>query len=1218
MSSIDQFVHLHVHTQYSLLDGANKIDPLMRKAKEYQMPAIAMTDHGNLFGAIEFYQAAKKHGVKPIIGCEVYITPRSRFERQDLYFAGEGAHQGKKINNASFHLILLAQDAVGYQNLLRIVSLSHLEGFYYRPRIDFDLLSRYRQGIIALSGCLKGQIAYMLTRGDEDRAYATAGLFKDLFGAENYFLEIQGNGLEDQRIANREIIGLSKKMGIPLVATNDCHYLEREDAVPHDILLCLQTGKTLEDPARLKFGSHEFYLKSPQEMVRSFEELPEAILNTLEIADRVNLDLDLNAVHMPPYKMEGEGLGATTVPELFVRASHEGLLARFEELSLGEEDRALYLERLEREIRVIQKMGYEGYFLIVWDFIKKAREMGIPVGPGRGSAAGSLVAYSLRITNIEPIRFGLLFERFLNPERVSLPDIDVDFCMNRRGEVIQYVVQKYGMDRVAMIATFGTMGAKGSIRDVGRVLGMSYAEVDKVAKMIPNSLEMTLEKALKETPELQALLDRDPRIEELFSLSRKLEGITRHSSIHAAGVVISQNPLTEYVPLMKGANGEIVTQFTKDDVEKVGLVKFDFLGLTTLTLIQGAEQRIWKHTPEFSIDRIPLDDPKTYKLLSEGRSLGIFQLESRGMTDLIVKMQPETFEDLIALLALYRPGPINSGMVDDFIKRKKNPREIQYEFPELEPVLRETYGVIVYQEQVMQIANVLAGFSLGEADLLRRAMGKKKPEEMDKMRNKFVEGSIRKGFPKDKSEHVFDLMAYFAGYGFNKSHSAAYALISYQTAYLKAHYPVELWAALLTNALDDTEKIGVFLVGAKEMGISVLPPDINQSELDFLIFPEAQILFGLGAVKNVGKQAVDVILENRASEGVFKDFPDFLRRISGKRVNRRVIEALIRAGAFRSLEIRRSVAMESLDDLLVWAEKQKSGKPSPQKSLFKEYAEPDATHPPVKDVPEWDERTLLQEERNALGFYLTSHPMAQYGDLIGKLDCKTTRSLEFVSDGEMVRVFGVIGSVREVKTRKGDKMAQFTLLDIEGSIESVLFPDMYAKSQSLLVPDIPLLVTGTLERNDFGSKIRAVRVESLDQAMETFYQTVAVHLQSEGLTKADLFDLKSILKQYPGPVPAILELKIMSRPYPVAVISLHLNVSPSDTFVRAVESRFGEGAVSRREDMDPDLRNYLVGLKKKNGAPSEGGRPEQKRADEKMTGEKRPDSRSWKEEFPVI
>lgn len=1187
MSSTDQFVHLHVHTQYSLLDGANKIEPMLRKAQALNMPAIAMTDHGNLFGAIEFFQAAKKYGVKPIIGCEVYITPRSRFERQDLYFAGEGPHQGKKINNASFHLILLAQNLTGYRNLLRIVSLSHLEGFYYRPRIDFELLSRHHEGLIALSGCLKGQIAYMLTRGDADRAVATAGLFREIFGPENYFFEIQGNGLEDQRVANREIIELSKKLSIPLVATNDCHYLEKEDAVPHDILLCLQTGKTLADPARLRFGSHEFYLKTPQEMIRTFDELPEAVTNTLEIAGRVDLSIDLNTVHMPSYHLEESMISVTTVPELFVRTSQEGLVSRFEETGLSLDQRPHYLERLEREIRVIQKMGYEGYFLIVWDFIRKAREMGIPVGPGRGSAAGSLVAWSLRITNIDPIRFGLLFERFLNPERVSLPDIDIDFCMNRRGEVIQYVVERYGMDRVAMIATFGTMGAKGSIRDVGRVLGMSYAEVDKVAKMIPNSLDMTLEKALEENPDLRGLLEKDPRMEELFSLSRKLEGITRHSSIHAAGVVISREPLMEHVPLMKGANGEIVTQFTKDDVEKVGLVKFDFLGLTTLTLIQGAEDRIRKHTPDFSIDRIPLDDVRTYRLLSEGRTLGIFQLESRGMTDLIIKMQPETFEDLIALLALYRPGPINSGMVDDFIKRKKNPREIRYELPELEPVLRETYGVIVYQEQVMQIANVLAGFSLGEADLLRRAMGKKKPEEMAKMQDKFVEGAISKGFPREKAAYVFELMAYFAGYGFNKSHSAAYALISYQTAFLKAHYPVELWAALLTNALDDTEKIGIFLVGAKEMQIEVLPPDINESDFDFVIQPGARILFGLGAVKNVGKQAVDAILENRNTEGPFQDFPDFLKRINGKKVNRRVIEALIRAGAFRSLNIRRSVAMESLDELLLWAEKQKNGKPSLQKSLFSDYQMSDTGTPPVRDLPEWDERMLLREEKNALGFYLTSHPMARYGDLILKLDSRTTRSLESVPDGETVRVFGVVGGIREVKTKKGDKMAQLTVLDMEGSIEAVLFPDIYGKVQNELQTDLPLLITGPIERNDFGSKIRVTRVDTVDQALEALYQTVVIRLQSDGMGKQDLLDLKGILLGYPGSVPAVLELKVMIRPYPVAVIGLHLNVSPSEDLVRALTNRFGQQAVVCKEEMDPDLRNYLVGLKARNTAAPE-------------------------------
>ncbi len=1184
MSSIDRFVHLHVHTQYSLLDGANKIPPLMKKVRETGMQAVAMTDHGNLFGAIEFYQAARKEGIKPIIGCEVYITPRSRHERREIHFMGEGPHHGRKINNASFHLILLAQNEIGYKNLLKIVSLSHIEGFYFRPRVDFELLSRYHEGIIALSGCLKGQIAYMLTRGDDETAYATAGVFQDIFGKENFFLEVQANGLDDQVRANREIIKMARAMDLPLVATNDCHYLEREDSTPHDILLCLQTGKTLSEPNRLRFGSDEFYIKTPQEMIESFRELPEAISNTLHVADMIDLKLDLQTTHMPDYKIDAGEFPEMSVKDLFVQKTLEGLLERFSESSFSEEEKALYRERLDLEISVIARMGYEGYFMIVWDFIRKAREMGIPVGPGRGSAAGSLVAYSLRITNIDPIRFGLLFERFLNPERVSLPDIDIDFCMNRRGEVIDYVVKKYGEDRVSMIATFGTMGAKGSIRDVGRVLSMPYSEVDKVAKMIPNALEMTLEKALGENPELKSLVEKDQRIQDLFTLSMKLEGITRHSSIHAAGVVISKDSLLEHVPLMRGSDGEIVTQFTKDDVEKVGLVKFDFLGLTTLTLIQDAVRRIHERHPDFSIERIPLDDRETYELLSHGKTLGIFQLESRGMTDLIIKMQPENFEDLIALLALYRPGPINSGMVDDFIKRKKNPKEIIYELPELEPVLKETYGVIVYQEQVMKIANILGGFSLGESDLLRRAMGKKKPEEMEKMKDKFVLGAKGLGFPVKKAEQIFDLMAYFAGYGFNKSHSAAYALISYQTAYLKAHYPLELWAALLTNALDDTEKIGVFLVGAKDMGITVMAPDINESEFDFSLREGSRILFGLGAVKNVGKQAVDAIIEMRNESGPFKDFQDFIRRIEGKKVNRRVVEALIRAGVFRSLGIKRSVAMEALDPLLDWAEKAKQSKKSPMVSLFKEFTVDPETPPELPDIPEWDERTLLKEEREALGFYLTSHPMANYGDLIQKLSTKTTGELDSLPEGSIIGVFGVVSSLKIIRTKKGDRMAQCLLIDLEGSIEVVLFPDIFQTIESRLDADIPLLVSGSLERNDFGTKIRATRVDTLDDIMKNLYCAVILRLQSDGLSTQDMLDMKGLVDRFPGKIPAIVEIDIMTEPASCCWLAgKKLQLNPTDEFIRSVTDRFGEGSATRLEVLPKELSDFMIQKRREEG-----------------------------------
>ena len=1184
MSSIDRFVHLHVHTQYSLLDGANKIPPLMKKVRETGMQAVAMTDHGNLFGAIEFYQAARKEGIKPIIGCEVYITPRSRHERREIHFMGEGPHHGRKINNASFHLILLAQNEIGYKNLLKIVSLSHIEGFYFRPRVDFELLSRYHEGIIALSGCLKGQIAYMLTRGDDETAYATAGVFQDIFGKENFFLEVQANGLDDQVRANREIIKMARAMDLPLVATNDCHYLEREDSTPHDILLCLQTGKTLSEPNRLRFGSDEFYIKTPQEMIESFRELPEAISNTLHVADMIDLKLDLQTTHMPDYKIDVGEFPEMSVKDLFVQKTLEGLLERFSESSFSEEEKALYRERLDLEISVIARMGYEGYFMIVWDFIRKAREMGIPVGPGRGSAAGSLVAYSLRITNIDPIRFGLLFERFLNPERVSLPDIDIDFCMNRRGEVIDYVVKKYGEDRVSMIATFGTMGAKGSIRDVGRVLSMPYSEVDKVAKMIPNALEMTLEKALGENPELKSLVEKDQRIQDLFTLSMKLEGITRHSSIHAAGVVISKDSLLEHVPLMRGSDGEIVTQFTKDDVEKVGLVKFDFLGLTTLTLIQDAVRRIHERHPDFSIERIPLDDRETYELLSHGKTLGIFQLESRGMTDLIIKMQPENFEDLIALLALYRPGPINSGMVDDFIKRKKNPKEIIYELPELEPVLKETYGVIVYQEQVMKIANILGGFSLGESDLLRRAMGKKKPEEMEKMKDKFVLGAKGLGFPVKKAEQIFDLMAYFAGYRFNKSHSAAYALISYQTAYLKAHYPLELWAALLTNALDDTEKIGVFLVGAKDMGITVMAPDINESEFDFSLREGSRILFGLGAVKNVGKQAVDAIIEMRNESGPFKDFQDFIRRIEGKKVNRRVVEALIRAGVFRSLGIKRSVAMEALDPLLDWAEKAKQSKKSPMVSLFKEFTVDPETPPELPDIPEWDERTLLKEEREALGFYLTSHPMANYGDLIQKLSTKTTGELDSLPEGSIIGVFGVVSSLKIIRTKKGDRMAQCLLIDLEGSIEVVLFPDIFQTIESRLDADIPLLVSGSLERNDFGTKIRATRVDTLDDIMKNLYCAVILRLQSDGLSTQDMLDMKGLVDRFPGKTPAIVEIDIMTEPASCCWLAgKKLQLNPTDEFIRSVTDRFGEGSATRLEVLPKELSDFMIQKRREEG-----------------------------------
>ncbi|HET8760924.1 MAG TPA: DNA polymerase III subunit alpha, partial [Nitrospiria bacterium] len=907
-----EFVHLHVHTQYSLLDGANRIDRLVNQVAGFHMPAIAMTDHGNLFGAIEFYMAAKKAGVKPIIGCEMYLAPQSRLSRdaggeQDDSF--ETGNAGK--HTPYYHLIVLAQDEVGYKNLMKLVSLAHLEGFYYKPRVDKELLARHSQGLLATSGCLRGEIPFLLNQGLRDEAVKAAGTFQDIFGKENFFIEVQENGLEQQNRVNRDLVEMGRKLNIPLVATNDCHYLERQDAKAHDVLLCLQTGKTLQDPNRMRFSTEELYVKSPDDMARLFSELPDAVKQTVAIAERCNLKLDLGTFHLPHY----------AVPDGTTREAHmehlavAGLRERLTRLTPDAATAAMYEQRLRDELAMINAMGYAGYFLIVWDIINFARTRGIPVGPGRGSAAGSLAAYALQITDIDPIRYGLIFERFLNPERVSLPDIDMDFCMDRRGEVIDYVTQKYGTDHVAQIITFGTMAAKAAIRDVGRVLDVPYAEVDKVAKLVPTTLNITLDEAIAQEPKLKELSDTDPKINELLSLAKALEGITRHASTHAAGVVISKAPLTEHVPLYRGVNGETVTQFAMTEIEKIGLVKFDFLGLRTLTVIDHALKILNERRPDqppLMAADIALDDAKTYELLGTGQTTGIFQLESSGMRDLLVKMRPERFEDLIAILALYRPGPIGSGMLDDFIKRKRGQTKIQYELPELEDLLKETYGVIVYQEQVMKIANRLAGFSLGDADLLRRAMGKKLPEEMEKQKALFIAGATKNGFDPKKAEKIFDLMAYFAGYGFNKSHSAAYALITYQTAYLKAHHPLEFMAALLTSEMGNEDKIVQYIGECRAMGIAILPPDVNESEQVFTIADQA-IRFGLVAVKNVGAGAIESVLNARAEHGRFRSLAHFCREVDLRKVNRRVIESLIKCGAFASTGARRAQLMDALD-----------------------------------------------------------------------------------------------------------------------------------------------------------------------------------------------------------------------------------------------------------------------------------------------------------------
>ncbi|MDR0478018.1 MAG: DNA polymerase III subunit alpha, partial [Desulfobulbaceae bacterium] len=896
------FTHLHVHSQYSLLDGSIRIANLLEKCQEFGMDAVALTDHGAMFGALEFYVKAKKAQIKPIVGCEFYVAPGDRRDRKAI------------DGQVAFHLVLLAMNADGYHNLMKLASIAQTEGFYYRPRIDMETLAAYSDNLLALSACLHGHVPYLIAQGDLDGARAKAREFQKIFGDRFYF-ELQENGLREQRAVNDGLAKLGKELSIKLVATNDCHYLLREEAHAHELLLCIQTGKTINDPKHFKFATDQLYFKSPEDMRRDFSWCPEAVANTQEVADRCHLELKMGDYHFPNFPVpEGESLET-----MFTKACRDGLERRFAQMkkmgAYSEEIDKQYRARLESEIDVIIKMGFAGYFLIVADFINWAKDRDIPVGPGRGSGAGSLAAYCLRITNIDPIPFGLIFERFLNIERKSMPDFDVDFCQDRRGEVIEYVRGKYGgSSHVAQIITYGTMKARGVIRDVGRALDIPFADVDVVAKLVPESLHMTLEKAMQEEPKLAEVAAADPRMAELLSISQTLEGLARHTSTHAAGVVISPGPMTDYLPVCRGnSDDETITQYDMKHTEMTGLIKFDFLGLTTLTVIHKTLQLIKADTgKELDIDTIPLDDQATFELLRRGDALGIFQLESSGMQELLVKMAPDSIADLVALVALYRPGPLESGMIDDYINTKHGRAKAHYPLPQLQEVLAETYGVIVYQEQVMKIANILASYSLGDADNLRRAMGKKIPEVMDAEKEKFMAGALKNGHPADKAEYIFDLMAKFAGYGFNKSHSAAYALVSYQTAYLKSHYTAQFMAALLSCVMGNTDKVVLYISECREHGIEVLPPDINESQKDFSVV-KACVRFGLAAVKNVGDSALDSVLEEREKSGKFTSLSNFCNRVDSRRVNSRVIESLIKSGSFDSLGYNRAQLMAILD-----------------------------------------------------------------------------------------------------------------------------------------------------------------------------------------------------------------------------------------------------------------------------------------------------------------
>lgn len=1131
------FVHLHLHSQYSLLDGAIRFEDLFERARRLNMDSLALTDHGNMFGAIEFYQKAIQRGIKPILGCEIYVAPNSR-------------HEKKPGGDKPYHLTLLAKNRAGYHHLAKLVSLAHLEGFYYKPRVDKELLYQYREGLFALSGCMKGEIALSILNRDMTGALDTARQYREIFG-ERFFLEIQNNEVEGQEQINEGMAEIGGELGIPLVATNDCHYLRREDARAHDVLLCIQTGKTLADSQRMRFSSDEFYFKSAQEMESLFPRYPEALENTLRIADECNLELRFGEYKFPKFSApEGKPLDVY-LDEL----SRKGLLDRLAHIP---EPHDKYRTRLEKELEIIRSMGFAGYFLIVADFINFAKGGGIPVGPGRGSAAGSLVAFALRITDIDPIRYGLLFERFLNPERISMPDVDVDFCMERRDEVIQYVTEKYGKDNVAQIITFGKMQAKAVVRDVGRALDMPYSEVDRIAKLIPNTLNITLRQALDQEPALQELQEKDERVRNLISIALSLEGLTRHASTHAAGVVISNRPLSESLPLYRGQNGEVITQYSMKDVEKIGLIKFDFLGLKTLTVIRKAEEMVrTAKDPGFNLESIDLSDSGTYQLLSSGATNGVFQLESAGMKELLVKLKPEAFEDVIALVALYRPGPLGSGMVDDFIKRKHGQEPVEYVLPELQEVLGETYGVIVYQEQVMKIATLLADFSLGDSDVLRRAMGKKISAEMEQQRERFLEGARNKRINPEMAERIFELMAKFAEYGFNKSHSAAYALIAFQTAYLKAHYPVEFMASLLTSEVDTTDKIVKYIAECRDMGIEVLPPDVNESWRDFTIVDD-RIRFGLAAIKNVGTGSIESILAERGRGGAYRSLFDFCRRVDLRRVNKRVLESLIKSGAFDFTKASRAQMILALDDAVDRAQSFQKARESKQLGIFAQSEEENPEGSEQKDLPEveeWPENQLLAFEKEAVGFYITSHPLARFEKEIKLHTHEDTMSILTKHNGSEVTICGVASSVKEIQTRKGDRMAFLSLEDMKGFVEVILFPDVFQASLPYLRGDDPLVVRGVLDMEEENPKIKAAEVLPLSRSSEAPVSKVHLILKSPGIARDQLVELKRILLENKGDRAAVLHLIVPNQGE--TIIRLPIKVDPSSALLASLEAAFG-------------------------------------------------------------
>ena len=1153
-----RFSHLHLHTDYSLLDGAIQIKPLAKRVEELGMTACAMTDHGNMFGAISFYNTMKGRGIKPIIGCETYITRGSRTDRA-------ASAPGEKAN---FHLILLAKDLDGYRNLVRLTSKAYTEGFYYKPRIDKELLAEHSKGIIALSACMSGVPSALLAREKCDDAAAAALEFEEILGKGNYFLEIQEHELEAQARIRKPLVELSKKTGIPLVATNDAHYLTPADARAHDVLLCIGSGKTVNDTNRLRYASPHFYVRSPEEMWRVFgAELPEALTRTVEIAERCDLKLPENINHLPNYPIPaGE---AASPDDYFEKVVRNGFEKRRQQVwdrleSRGELKRPIsdYQTRLASEIAMIKQMGFAGYFLIVWDFVRYAKDHSIPVGPGRGSSAGSLVAYCLEITDVDPLKYDLIFERFLNPGRISMPDIDIDFCVRGRGDVIKHVSNLYGQDSVCQIITFGTLASRAAIKDVGRALEMPYSEVDRIAKMIPPPVRgrnVSLSQALEQVPELRKEIETNPNVKELMEIAQRLEGCARHSSVHAAGVVISPVPLQELIPIAVSGKEEVTTQYVMSDLEKTGMLKMDFLALTALTVINECLTTIKQLLgAEINWADIALNDEKTMAVFGEGRTDAVFQFESSGMQEICRKLKPKDVEDLSALNALYRPGPLDGGMVEDFIQRYRGQKTVRYLVPEMKEILSNTFGVLVYQEQIMQLAQKLAGYSLSEADLMRRAMGKKKREEMALHERKFVDGAVARGIKKEKAEKIFSLMDKFSDYGFPRSHSVAYALVAFQTAYLKAHYPEHFYAAVLSSEAQDAAKVFKYSKELRAQGIKLLPPDVNESFSGFTPLTGA-IRYGLAAIKGLGLSTVNSVIEARKA-GPFKSFFEFTERLSHSGLNKRVLEGLVGAGAFDSLQTDsrelhewRGALFNSIDAALARAQRAKRERAQGQTGLFGSAEDDGFIEQPLTKGEPWTRSQLLLAEKAALGFYVTSHPLGSYLDILQVSKAMKSVDLPNLSSGGRVHVGGIINDLVPKTTKKGDRFALMRLEDEAGGTKCVLWPETYRKYSALVKNELPVLVSGRLELSeDNPPSIIVDQVQSLDDLLRA-RELVILRVPPVADDPAELFDsLLHVINTNAGNCDVMLETAVDSDLVVRVKVSSTLRIERSERFESAV------------------------------------------------------------------